>query len=249
MRGFLPIFKRELFALFVTPLAWVLLALFLVVQGIHFFLIATHFASDAAAASDGGPVRAFFGQTILLYLPLLFICPLLTMRTFAEERRSGTIEALLTAPVDSAAVVLAKWAATVTTYLAMWAPTVLYLVLASKGGGDIDWRIVGTSYLGITLVGMGYLAIGTMASAFTKSQLLAAVLAGSILIAFFMLGVGEFIVHEGAAHDLCAHVSVWTLMGEFSQGLVDSRRVVFTSSLVVVPLFITVRTVDSWRWG
>ena len=92
MRGFWPIFKRELFSLFVTPLAWVLLTAFLLVQGLHFFLIVTHFANQADLSVDSGPVQSFFGQTILPYLPLLLICPLLTMRLFAEERRTGTIE-------------------------------------------------------------------------------------------------------------------------------------------------------------
>ena len=96
MKGFWPIYKRELFALFVTPLAWVLITAFLVVQGIHFAILVTQFAGQADL-TEGGPIPAFFGKTMLLYLPLLFICPLLTMRLFAEERRSGTIEALLTA--------------------------------------------------------------------------------------------------------------------------------------------------------
>src|SRR5688572_21379896 len=129
MTGFWPIFKRELFSLFVTPLAWVLIALFLIVQGIHFALIVTHFATNPEIGDGSGPVQAFFGQTILPYLPLLLVCPLLTMRLFAEERRSGTIEPLLTAPVATVGVVLAKYAAALVTYIAMWAPTALYMVL------------------------------------------------------------------------------------------------------------------------
>ena len=116
MSGFWPIFKRELFALFVTPLAWVLMATFLVVQGVHFFLLANQYATDVAL-TEGGPIQAFFGKTILLYLPMLFTCPLLTMRLFAEERRSGTIEALLTTPVGAVGVTLTKYAAVLVTYI------------------------------------------------------------------------------------------------------------------------------------
>src|SRR6185295_6531329 len=174
VRGFWPIYKRELFALFVTPLAWVLITTFLIVQGIHFFLLVTQFAGQADLG-EGGPVQAFFGKTILLYLPLLFICPLLTMRLFAEERRSGTIEALLTAPVGSTGVTLAKYCAALVTYMVLWAPTLLYIVLISKTGA-VDWRVVGASYLGLFGIGAGYLAIGTMTSALTQSQLTAAVL-------------------------------------------------------------------------
>jgi ABC-2 type transport system permease protein len=247
VKGFLPIFKRELFALFVTPLAWVLMTTFLVVQGIHFFLLLSQYATDVGLG-EGGPVQAFFGKTILLYLPMIFVCPLLTMRLFAEERRSGTIEALLTTPVGAVGVTLAKYAAALVTYAAIWAPTLLYVVLVSRTG-TVDWRVVGASYLGVLGVGAGYLAIGTMTSALTQSQLTAAVLSAMALIFLFMVGVGEFIIDSGTAHDVCSYVSVWSQMADFSQGIVDLRRLVFDGTLVAVPLFITVRAVDSWRWG
>lgn len=248
MRGFWPIFKRELFSLFVTPIAWVLITAFLVMQGLHFFLIVSHFANQADLAADAGPVQSFFGQTMLLYLPLLFVCPVLTMRLFAEERRSGTIEALLTAPVGTAGVVLAKYAAALTTYLAMWAPTLLYIVLLSQSG-EVDWRVVGSSYLAVALVGAGYLAIGTMTSAMTTSQLLAAILSAMAIVVLFMLGIGEFIFPEGPLHELCAYVSVWSHMNDFSRGIVDLRRLVFHGTVIMLPLFVTTRAVDAWRWG
>ena len=104
MRSFWPIYKRELFAFFVTPLAWVLITVFLLVQGMHFFLLIDHFANLGPAASDQTPIQAFFGNTILLYLVLFLLVPPMTMRLFAEERRSGTIETLLTTPVSTVAV-------------------------------------------------------------------------------------------------------------------------------------------------
>jgi ABC-2 type transport system permease protein len=247
VKGFFPIYRRELFSLFVTPLAWVLITTFLVVQGVHFFLLANQYATDVAL-TEGSPVQAFFGRTILLYLPMIFVCPLLTMRLFAEERRSGTIEALLTAPVGTVGVTLAKYAAVLTTYAVMWAPTALYVVLISRTG-EVDWRVVGASYLGVMAIGAGYLAIGTMTSALTTSQLTAAVLSAMALIFLFMVGVGEFIVDSGPLHDVCAYVSVWAQMNDFSQGVVDLRRLVFDATLTALPLFITVRAVDSWRWG
>ena len=250
MRGFWPIFKREMLALFVTPLAWVLITTFLMVQGIHVFILVSQFATsvDAADLGEGGPVQAFFGKTILLYLPLLFICPLLTMRLFAEERRSGTIEALLTTPVSTVAVTLAKYAAALVTYALMWAPTALYVVIIAKTG-DVDWRAVGASYLGVLCVGAGYLAIGIMTSALTSSQLTAAVLSAMALIFLFMVGIGEFVADVGPVHEVCGYVSVWSQMNDFSQGIIDLRRLVLDGTLVAVPLFITVRAVDSWRWG
>jgi ABC-2 type transport system permease protein len=249
VRSFWPIYKRELFAFFVTPLAWVLITVFLFVQGMHFFLLVDHFASAGQQLSDQTPLQAFFGNTVLLYLVLFLLIPPMTMRVFAEERRSGTIEALMTAPVSSVAVVLAKYAAVITTYVAMWLPTALYLVIL-KQTGEIDWHAAGAAYLGVLLVGAGYSSIGVLMSAITKSQFLALVLTAMVILALFILGIGEFVTREGTTmHDVCAHVSVWAHMNDFASGVVDSRRLVFYGSLVVLPLFATVRAVDAWRWA
>ena len=249
MRTFWPIYKRELFAFFVTPLAWVLITVFLLVQGMHFYFIVDHFATAGQQVSDQTPLQAFFGNTVLLYLVLFLLVPPMTMRLFAEERRSGTIESLMTAPVSSLGVVLAKYAAVVTTYVSMWAPTVLYLAILRQTG-EIDWKVAGAAFLGVFLVGASYLALGLLMSAITKSQFLALVLTALMILALFILGLGEFVAREGTLmHDLCAHVSVWAHMNDFASGVVDSRRLVFYGSLIVLPFFVTVRAVDAWRWG
>jgi ABC-2 type transport system permease protein len=248
MRAFWPIFKRELFAFFVTPLAWVLIVVFLFVQGMHFFLLIDHFSAQPEIVSDQSPMQAFFGNTVLLYLVLFLLVPPMTMRLFAEERRAGTIETLMTAPVSSTAVVLAKYAAVLLTYVVMWAPTALYLVILRRTG-DIDWHVAGASYLGVALVGAGYLSLGLFASAVTKSQFLSLVLTALVILVMFILGIGEYLAREGTAfHALCAHVSVWTHMNDFASGIIDSRRLVFYGTLIVLPLYLTTRAVEAWRW-
>jgi gliding motility-associated transport system permease protein len=249
MRAFWPIYKRELFAFFVTPLAWVLIVVFLVVQGMHFFLLVDHFARQPDVTGDETQLSAFFGNTVLLYLVLFVLVPPMTMRVFAEERRSGTIEMLMTAPVSSAAVVLAKYAAVLTTYVAMWVPTVLYLVILGRTG-DLDWHTAASAYLGVLLVGAGYLSLGLCASALTRSQFLAMVWTALVLLVFFILGIGEFVTREGSTmHQVCEYVSVWAHMNDFASGIVDSRRLVFYGTLVVLPLFVSTRAVEAWRWG
>ncbi len=249
MRTFRAVFLRELFAVFVTPLAWVLVTVFLLVQGMHFYLLVSFFADQAQVSSDQTPVQAFFGNTVLLYIVLFLLIPPITMRLFAEERRSGTIETLMTAPVSTTGVVLAKYASALVVYAFLWAPTLLYIVILRRTG-DVDWHIVGSSYLGVFLVGAGYLSLGLLMSAMTKSQFLALVLTAMVILTLFILGVGEFITREGTLiHDVCSHVSVWAQMNDFASGVVDSRRVVFDCTLIVLPLFLTVRVVDAWRWG
>jgi ABC-2 type transport system permease protein len=248
MRAFWPIYKRELFAFFVTPLAWVLIAVFLVLQGMNFYWIVDTFATRTTP-SDQTPLQAFFGNTVLLYLVLFLLVPPMTMRLFAEERKSGTLEPLMTAPVSGTAVVLAKYMAAVTTYLAMWLPTLLYLVIL-KRAGDVDLKAAAAAYLGVTLVGAGYLSIGLLMSAATDSQFLALVMTALVILALFLLGIGEFVARDGSLlQAVCSHVSVWAQMNDFASGIVDTRRLVFDGTLIVVPLFITTRVVDAWRWG
>ncbi len=249
MRAFWPIFKRELFAFWVTPLAWVLTCVFLVVQGLHFSVLVKNFAEMGSIESDQTPIQAFFGNTVLLYLVLFLLVPPMTMRLFAEERRAGTIESLMTAPVSAPAVVLAKYGAALVTYAAMWAPTLLYVVILQRSG-YVDWHVVGASYLGVLLVGAGYLSLGLLMSALTKSQFIALVLTALVLLVLFILGIGEFVTRDGTMiHDVCAYLSVWAQMNDFAAGVVDSRRLVLDGTLVVLPLFLSTRVVDSWRWS
>ena len=248
MSGFWPVFKRDLLAVFVTPMAWALIVVFLLLQGLNFYWLTVHFANQVDLAIDQGPIQWFFGETILFYLPFLMLPPALTMRAFAEERRSGTIETLLTAPVSTPGVVLAKYCAAMVTYLVAWDPTLLYIVILHRAG-DIDWRVVASSYLGVVLIGASFLAIGVLMSAISKSQFVAILLSLAVTIGLFILGIGEFIFDRGLAHSICSHISIWSHMADFSKGLIDSRHIIFHLSLTGVPLFICVRVVDSWRWG
>ena len=212
MNGLLAVYRREVLGLWVTSLAWVLLTVFLLLQGAIFYSIITHFASMAEVSVDTGPVQAYFGQeSIFLLMTLLLVCPALSMRVFAEERRSGTIESLLTAPVTPASVVLGKYAALLTTYALIWAPTLLYVVILRKTG-VVDWGVVGSSYLGLFGIGAAYLSIGTLMSAMTKSQLVALLLTIVVEFGVVILGVGEYIFDPGVFRDVCAHVSMMSQM-------------------------------------
>jgi ABC-2 type transport system permease protein len=150
--------------------------------------------------------------------------------------------------VSAAQVVLGKYVATFTTFLLMWIPTVLYVVIL-RTTGDVDWQVVASSYLGVLGVGAGYLAVGTLMSAMSKSQLVAMMLTSLVIFGLLILGIGERIFEPGPIRDVCAHISVLSQVDELSKGVVDLRRLVFDATLVMLPLFVTVRVVDSWRWG
>ena len=248
MSGFGPVFRREMLALWVTPLAWILLTVFLVLQGTSYYLVVRHLSLAPSLSADDGPVQAYFGQSMFLIVSLLLLCPALTMRLFAEEKRSGTLETLLTAPVSPVGVVLGKFLAVLATYVLMWVPTVLYIVIL-RGTNAIEWPVVGSSYLGVVGVGAGYLAVGLLMSTLTRSQLVAFLLTTSVAFGLFIFGIGEYVFDPGPLLDTCSYVSVFSQMEELSKGIVDLRRLVFDATLVALPLFVSVRVVESWRWG
>jgi ABC-2 type transport system permease protein len=247
MTGLWAVYRREMLSLWVTPLAWLLLFVFLLLQGISFYIVIDHFAHFTSLSLDQGPIQSYF-SSLFIPLSLLIVCPALTMGAFAEERRSGTIESLLTAPVGAAAVVHAKYLAVLSTYALLWLPTVLYVVII-RNVAEIEWGVVIGSYMGLLAVGAAYLAIGLLMSAMSKSQLGALMLTTLLLFGLFILGIGERVFEPGPFQEACAHVSVLSQLDDFSRGLVDSRRLVFDSSLASLFLFLTRRVVDSWRWG
>ncbi len=247
MTGLFSVYKRELLSLWVTPLAWVLLVVFLILQGGIFYSIVLHFASQPEVSVDYGPLQAYYGQSIFLVLTLLLLCPALTMRTFAEERRTGTIEALLTAPVEPAGVVLGKYLAVLTTYVVMWTPTLLYVVIL-RDTGAVDWGSIASSYLGIAGIGCMYLGVGILASALTRSQLVALLLTLLVLFGLFVLGLGHLLYDEGPLLAISEHVSMQAQLDELSRGVVETRRLVFNIGVAALALFLAIRVVGSWRW-
>jgi ABC-2 type transport system permease protein len=144
--------------------------------------------------------------------------------------------------------VLGKYLATLNTYALIWAPTLLYVIIL-RNTGAVDWHVVASSYLGLLCIGAAYLGVGTLMSAMTKSQLVALMLTIGVQFGFFVLGIGEYIFEPGLLRAISEHVSLMTQMSEFSKGIVDLRRIVFDLSLASLSLFLTVRVVDSWRWG
>ncbi len=240
------IFKRELLSLWLTPLAWVLLTTFLLIQGGVFYSITVHLA-QAEGVGNTGPIQAYFGQqSLLMALSLLLLCPGLTMKTFAEERASGSIEALLSAPVSAPSIVMGKYLATLVTYLLIWSPTLLYAATL-RDTGTLHLPLLASGYLGVFLIGAAYLALGVLMSAMAKTQLVALLLSSSLIFALFVLGIGEYIFESEAMRSLCAYVSLTSTLEETAQGLIDTRRIVFYLSLSAWALFVSGRVVESWR--
>jgi ABC-2 type transport system permease protein len=234
MRKWIAIVGREWRAYFFSPLAYVILSAFLLVNGIIFYAILSYLAAPGAA--KGQALILLFTNTYF-WIFNLFVVPIIAMRLFPEERRSGTIENLLTAPVSETEVVLGKWFGALIFFLTLWAPTLLY-VLFLRTQTRIDIGPVASGYLGVVLLGGYFLAVGTFASTLTKNQIVAAILCFGMLIPIFSVGLLESML-GGAGHDVVSYLNLWDHMDELARGVVDSRRAVYYLSATAFFLFLS----------
>lgn len=246
MSGFLAIAGRELRAYFFSPLAYVILTFFLLVNGGVFLLIVS-FLNDPRAGGSATPLKLFFGDTFFFWLILLFVTPILTMRLLSEERRSGTIEMLMTAPVSEAQVVTAKYLAALAFYVFLWLPTLAYVAIVATYG-EVDWGPIASGYLGVAGIGAVFLAVGLFGSSFTKNQVVAAISTFAMLIFFFAVAFLDSLVTNDALKEVLSYVNLLDHMDDFGKGIVDSRRLVYYLSTVVLFLFLTSRALEAKKW-
>lgn len=244
MRKTLALTSRELLAYFSSPLAYVVLTAFLLVNGWVFWIIMAFLNDPRSQAMQ--PMKLVFGGTIFFWLFLLFVVPVITMRLLAEERRSGTLEVLLTSPVSEAQVVLAKFTAAFVFYIFLWAPTLVYVaMLATKA--KIDWGPVASGYLGIAALGLLFLAVGLFTSALVKNQILAAILAFAILVVMFSLGLVENLANGTAVKGALSYMNMWEHMDDYGRGIVDSRHLVYSLSLTGLFLFLATKALEAGK--
>lgn len=267
MRANLSLIRRELAAYFWSPVAYVVLGVFLLGMGLLF-----HFTLQLLTAR--GPVGVEFPMQGLLsnvgfWLIFWIIPPLLTMRLFAEERSTGTLEMLMTAPLRDGQIVVCKFIACFIFYALLWLPTLLYLwVLLDVHTGSPEsrwpfglsfgvdpWPAV-TTYIGLLLAGAMFLSIGLLVSSLVRSQIVAAMLSLAISLIFLLgglLSVGGFIAQPSDAgelsHRLLVLISVpLHFTRDACRGVIDTRHIVLYGSVTLAALFLTVKSLESRRW-
>jgi ABC-2 type transport system permease protein len=247
MSTVLTIAKREVFSFFASPIAYVVLTVWLLFFGIVFGVLALVFAQQPGGA-DTNLLTAFFGGTTLFYLPLLVFPPVLTMRLLAEERASGTLEPLLTAPVSELAVVLGKYLAALTFWCVLWIPTLSYVWLVARTGSHVvDWGAIGSTYLGLFAVGVLYMAVGLLMSAIARNQIVAALLTFLVLGGLFVIGLVGYANVGDEMRAIFEYVGLWTQMAAFAKGIVDTRFLVYDASVAALALFFAVQVLQTDR--
>ena len=249
------IYKKELRLYFTSPVAYIVLTIFLLIAGLFFSAIFQGFARAsmqmALQQQMGGRdlnvtdnvIRPLFGNMSVI---LLLLMPLVTMRLFAEERRSGTIELLLTYPVRDGAVLAAKYLAALVLYAIMIGLTLLYpgiVVYFAR----LEWGPVLTGYLGLLLMGATFIAVGVFASSLTENQIVAAITTFGALLIFWILGWSADYA-GGTAGRVLQFLSILEHNDSFSKGVLDTKDVLYYVNFTVLALFLTSRSLEARRW-
>jgi len=237
---------RELKSLWYSPVLYVIGALFLVLEGFVFWFLVLAL-NDPRADATVSVSQAFFGPTFFYSTALLITIPFLTMRTFSEEKRSGTLEILLTAPVTELQVVLAKFLGAWIAYIAIWVPTIAFFLFLNRHVA-IDWGPVWSGYLGTWMLGGTFISFGVLASSLTRNQVIAAFLTFVVLLLFFSLGILAWFIRDPETTETIRYLSLLDHLIDFSKGVVDTRPFVLSGSLTAVCLFLTGRIVANPRW-
>ena len=249
MRVLWILWKREVASSFQTPMAWVILFFLLLITGFNFYAgvtILNHGPTEVTV------VESFF-NTVFFWFPFLLLFPLLTMRSYSEEYRSGTVEPLMTAPVRDTQVVLAKFLGAIFLYTVLWLPTTVYFLIFWLQTRLTSAGAVGAyfgAYFLLLLMGMFYLALGCLCSSLTRHQVTAAVMSFALVSLFFLTGLLTFLAGQVGPfmQGLTVTLSPIAQMTQFSRGIIDSRVVVWYLVMTALSLFLTLHAFQSRRW-
>ncbi|HEV2200602.1 MAG TPA: ABC transporter permease subunit [Bryobacteraceae bacterium] len=253
MSNTLTIWRKELNSYFRSPIAYGVMAFFALIAGYFFYVAVVYFVRMSVQSSMMGQSQPMSVNDSVIR-PLLsnisviglFLIPMITMRLFAEEKRSGTIELLVTSPVKDIAIIMGKFLAALTLYAAMLALSLVSMATLFLYGQP-DLRPMVAGYLGLLLLGGSLLAIGTFISTCTKNQIVAGVAGFSVCLMLWVLDwLSSF--QDSVGGKVMSYISVLQHFDSFSKGVIDSRDVIYYLSAIFIGLFLTARSLESLRW-
>lgn len=245
MSNTLAIARKELRSYFASPIGFVMIGLFAIVYGYFYAAILQFFFDQSRQFMGQGPtdvneqfIRPLFSNVQVI---LLFLLPLITMRTYAEEKRSGTIELLLTSPITDFEIVAGKFLGAMGLILAMLAITLPHIGVLFAFGHP-EWKPIVTTYLGFLLMSACFIAVGLFISSVTRNQIIAAT---ATFVVFLMLWVIDWM---GEGKPLLEYLSITRHFDDFARGVIDTKHLVYYLSVIVFGLVLTMRSVETERW-
>jgi ABC-2 type transport system permease protein len=251
MQNVLAIWQREMKSYFVSPVAYVVLFVFLIILGFVFFgnlvgVIEYTMMQAQTGRMQPMDVPAYVTQSLFntTYVILLFLIPMLTMGLFSEEKKRGTIELLLTTPVGNFSAMIGKYLASL---------TFLVILLAASGitisalffYGQPDWKPILAGYMGMFLYGASLLALGLFISTLTENQIVAVALTFGVSLAFWLIPA---INVSGTARSIIDYLSITSHLNDFIKGVIDTSHITYYVTFAFVGLFLTYRSLESMRW-
>ena len=253
MQNVLAIWQREMKSYFVSPVAYVVLTIFLVLAGLFFFgnlEEIVRFTLTQAQMGQDGPidVPAYVVRTLFdtLSVILLFLIPMLTMRLFAEERKQKTLELLLTAPISNVQTMLGKYLASL-TFLAILLASVAFTISPLFIYGQPDIKPILSAYLGLFLYGAALLALGLFISTLTENQIIAVIITFGVSMTLWMVSIlGSYAT--GPTREVINYLSIISHLDDFIKGVIDTSHIVYYVTFAFVWLFLAHRSLESMRW-
>lgn len=246
----LALWKKETRIAFASAMAYVAFTAFILIAGYMFLALTAMIARNAFSFGPMGDslVESLFRPLFHNFgVILLFITPALTMRLFAEERRSGTMELLFTYPFRDEELLLGKFLAAVTLLAFLLLPTLLYPLFIYHYT-PLEWPVIWTQYLGLLLLGSTYLAVGLWASQLTSNQIVAAMITLAMLLAFWLVGwiTGSF---SGSAwSDVLNQISILNHFENFAKGVLNSSDLTFYLCFIAFFLYLTLKGLQARTW-
>ena len=255
MTNILAIAHKEIRSYFASPIAYVVIGLFALLFGYFYVTILSWFLQESmrsAMGMGGAPgglsVNQQFVRPLLMNatVVLLFVLPMITMRTYAEEKRTGTMELLLTSPLTDLQIIVGKFLGALTLYASMLAVTLLYMA-ALFIYGNPEWKPIATAYLGLLLFGGCFISVGMLISSFTRNQIVAGMLTFGVFLLLWVIDwIGSFAGPTGEA--IVSYLSITQHFDDFAKGVIDTKHIVYYLSVITFGLFLTAKSVDSERW-
>lgn len=254
MSNILAIANKELRSYFNSPIAYAVIGFFAFAFGFMFWVFLRGFVDQSMRMSMGGMggtvnVNQMMIRPLVMQISVivLFMLPMVTMRAYAEEKRSGTMELLLTAPLTDLQIILGKFLGATLLYAAMLAVTLPCMAVLFAYGNP-DWQPVATSYLGLFLLGSSFIAFGLFISSLTQNQIIAGVLTFVLLLMLLLVGWLRDFLTSQTALTIVSALSIFEHFDDFTKGVLDTKHLVYYASVITFGLFLTARSVDGERW-
>jgi ABC-2 type transport system permease protein len=252
MSNVLAIAQKELRGYFASPIAYIIIGLFALLFG-WFFYVYLHVFSEQSqrmAMMGGGNVNVneqmIRGVLQNAAVIILFVMPMITMRTYSEEKRSGTIELLLTSPLTDFEIIVGKFLGAMGLFCAMLLVTMIDIAILFRLGNP-EWRPVAAGYLGLLLMGGCFISVGLLISSLTKNQIVAGFMTFAV---FLMLWVINWLADSSGptGQTILSFLSITDHFDDFTKGIIDTKHLTYYLSFITFGLFLTAKSVDSERW-